>query len=36
MAIEVTVSGGRADLSGALAGVDASIDTLLYKEPSRP
>ncbi|HEU5110131.1 MAG TPA: hypothetical protein VFT95_16445 [Micromonosporaceae bacterium] len=36
MAIEVTVSGGRTDLSGALAGVSASIDTLTYTDPSRP
>jgi hypothetical protein len=36
MAIEVTVSGGRADLSGALAGLHASIDTLSYTEPGRP
>jgi len=36
LAVEVTVSGGRADLGGALAGVAASIDTLRYAAPGRP
>jgi hypothetical protein len=29
-AVEVTVSGTRADVRGALAGIDASVETLTY------